>query len=341
MKVIPIVVASTLALIGTTASAADQVSQDALRTAASKGLTLLERTSPTFLKKGGCNSCHNQMLPAAAQAFARSRGVPTGDLLAQLAPDLSLEQTTERYLEYSVAAGSGVNGIGFDLFGRALAHEHPDARILSQIHFIKSMQAPDGHWRGGRDRRPPLSFDEFTTTAFMIFALNAFAPASDVADTTASIARARTWLMTTKAERTQERAFRLLGLAWSKGDAATIESAVTDLRSLQRPDGGWSQLPTLATDAYATGMALYALANAGVAAADSAYQAGLRYLLSTQAADGTWHVTTRAVGFQPYFESGYPYEQDQWISAAGTAYAIMGIAAALEVPQATAQALAR
>jgi hypothetical protein len=341
MKLIHLVVASILALIATTASAADQVPQEALRAAAAKGLTLLERTSPTFLKKGGCNSCHNQMLPAAAQAFARSRGVPTGDTLAQLAADLSLEQTTERYLEYSAGGGSGINGISFDLFARALAHEQADARIMSQIHFIKSMQAPDGHWRGNRDRRPPLGFDEFTPTALIISALNAFAPASDAADTTARIARARAWLTTATAERTQERAFRLLGLVWSKGDAATIQSAITELRILQRPDGGWSQLPTLASDAYATGMALYAIASAGVPAAEPAYQAGLRYLLSTQATDGTWHVTTRAVGFQPYFESGYPYKQDQWISAAGTAYAIMAIAAGLEVPEPTAQALVR
>src|SRR5262249_26262840 len=120
-----------------------------------------------------------------------------------------------------------------------------------------------------------------------------------------------------------------------------IGSAITDVRPLQRPDSGWSQLPTLASDAYATGMALYALASAGVPAADPAYQAGLRYLLSTQATDGTWHVTTRAVGFQPYFESGYPYKQDQWISAAGTAYAIMGIAAAVDAPQSSVQALRR
>ena len=32
-------------------------------------------------------------------------------------------------------------------------------------------------------------------------------------------------------------------------------------------------------------------------------------------------------------ESGYPYEHDQWISAAGAAYATMAIAAAVEPPR--------
>ena len=65
MKFAAITLASLLA--AQSATAADDVSQAALRTAAQKGLDLLVKTSPTFIKKGGCNSCHAQMLPAAAQ----------------------------------------------------------------------------------------------------------------------------------------------------------------------------------------------------------------------------------------------------------------------------------
>jgi hypothetical protein len=67
------------------------------------------------------------------------------------------------------------------------------------------------------------------------------------------------------------------------------------------------------------------------------YRAGVKYLLSTQAADGTWHVKTRALAFQPYFESGYPYGPDQWISAAGTAYATLALSAAVDGPEAAAR----
>jgi len=44
-------------------------------------------------------------------------------------------------------------------------------------------------------------------------------------------------------------------------------------------------------------------------------------------------VKTRSLPFQPYFETGYPYDHDQWISAAGAAYATMAIAAAVEPPR--------
>jgi hypothetical protein len=311
------------------AATADTVPQETLVAAAQKGLSLLEETSPAFIKKGGCNSCHNQMLPAAAQAFARSRGVPTGAPLAQLPPEVS-EATTERYVEYSVGGGAGVASLGFDLFASALGNRPATDRIEAEIYFIKGQQQPAGNWQGGADRRPPLVFDDFTPTAFMIFALDRYAPAIEGADTKTRIANARSWLSNAKAERTQEHAFKLLGLSWSNADRKAIDAAVRDLRALQATDGGWSQLPALAPDAYATGMALYAMYVGGVPVSDPAYQAGLKFLLSTQAADGTWHVKTRALPFQPYFESGYPYAHDQWISAAGAAYATMAIAAAIQ-----------
>jgi hypothetical protein len=166
----------------------------------------------------------------------------------------------------------------------------------------------------------------------MIHALNTYAPSSEAGETSERVARAREWLLNARAERTQERAFRLLGLVWSRADRTAVAGAIRDVQALQREDGGWSQQPALPSDAYATGVALFALASAGVPATQGSYNEGLKYLLRTQAADGTWHVRTRAIPIQPYFESGYPYEHDQWISAAGAAYATLAIASALEAP---------
>ena len=54
------------------------------------------------------------------------------------------------------------------------------------------------------------------------------------------------------------------------------------------------------------------------------------YLLRTQAPDGSWHVKSRSIWVQPYFDSGFPYEHDQWISAAGTSWAAMALAVSAE-----------
>ena len=318
-------------LFAAAALQAAEIAPDALRTAARKGLALLEQTSPTFVKKGGCNSCHNQMLPAAAQAFARKHGIPTGPTIEQLPPEVS-EVTTERYIEYST---NPVNSAGYELYAYASAGLATDARIDAQIYFVKSMQQPEGYWRTVGNR-PPLSFDDFTTTAYAIHALKTYTSEVQRADTETRLARARSWLLEAKPETTQERAFHLLGLAWSKSGREAQNKAAQGLRAMQQNNGGWSQLSATEADAYATGMALFALHEGGVAASDPAYQKGLRYLLSTQAADGTWHVKSRALPVQPYFESGYPYGHDQWISAAGAAYATMAIAAAVE-PERRAQ----
>ena len=90
----------------------------------------------------------------------------------------------------------------------------------------------------------------------------------------------------------------------------------------QKADGGWSQRGEFSSDAYATGQALYALYEAGVLSSkDEAFQKGRRYLLSTQAEDGSWMVRSRSMKFQPYFESGFPYGHEQWNAIAATAWA--------------------
>jgi hypothetical protein len=94
------------------------------------------------------------------------------------------------------------------------------------------------------------------------------------------------------------------------------------LIAAQRSDGGWSQTPSLATDAYATGQALMALQESGaVKPSDAACERASQFLLKTQLADGSWYVRSRAVPLQPYFESDFPHGHDQWISAAATAWA--------------------
>jgi hypothetical protein len=141
------------------------------------------------------------------------------------------------------------------------------------------------------------------------------------------------WLEQARPATTQDRAFHALALAWADERSDSARRSARALVAMQQPDGGWSQLPGMPTDAYATGQVLFALALAGrMPPTDPVYQKGVDYLLRTQAADGTWHVRTRAIWLQPYFESGFPYGRDQFISTAGTAWAAMALAAAAPAP---------
>jgi squalene cyclase len=127
------------------------------------------------------------------------------------------------------------------------------------------------------------------------------------------------------------RIYQILGLAWAgetKANKEVVRKAAQSLIAQQHADGGWSQIPSLASDAYATGQALNALAESGIAIKDPAYQRGVKSLLRSQLDDGTWYVRTRAVPVQPYFDSEFPYGRDQFISAAATNWATMALARA-------------
>jgi hypothetical protein len=93
----------------------------------------------------------------------------------------------------------------------------------------------------------------------------------------------------------------------------------------------------MATDAYATGQALWALAEAGLPPDAPAYRRGAEYLLKTQLEDGTWFVRTRAFGFQPCFETGFPHGRSQFISTVATAWASVALTHLLPPPRSTAQ----
>ena len=104
---------------------------------------------------------------------------------------------------------------------------------------------------------------------------------------------------------------QILGLVWAGHTAPA--GRVKELVGKQRTDGGWGQTDYHQSDAFATGEALWALHESGMASSDPVYRRGVDFILRTQQEDGTWHVVSRSFGFQPYFQSGFPYEQDQWI----------------------------
>jgi ankyrin repeat protein/mono/diheme cytochrome c family protein len=294
--------------------------------AVQKAFIQLEKQSPTFVKRGGCNSCHNQYLPSAALALARERGIAVPKSLVEVSREMR-ETSPERVMELDTF---GVNSLGYEMFRNAATGQPSDEYTDAVVRFIKVMQTPAGFWQTPGNR-PPLTFDPYITAAMAINTLRIYSPVAQRADTQRRLARAAAWLESSHPVTTQERAFHLLGLHWTKGAAGAIERATRGLVETQHADGGWSQLPTMGSDAYATGEALYSLHLAGkMPATDGVYQKGVRYLLRTQAANGTWHVKTRSLPVQPYFDSGFPYGHDQWISAAGTSWAAMALALTVE-----------
>ena len=324
--------------LGVAAAPHGSRAERSIAAAVEPALALLEKQSHNFIRIGGCNSCHAQDLPSAAAAVARDHGLPAPKEIPQL--PLSMHTLNpERIMDL---AAVGVTSAGWEMFDFGNNGVPRDEYTDATVRYIKSMQTPAGNWDAFESRRPPMNSGVYQTAALAIYTLKTYGPPAEKADTEKTLARAAAWLESAKPANTQDRAFHLMGLAWSKAKPAAISSAAEALVASQRADGGWSQLPSMGSDAYATGQALYALNAAGrMSAADRVYAKGVKYLLNTQAADGSWHVKTRSIWLQPYFESGFPYGHDQWISAAGTSWATMALSLAAEPPSTTARVNAR
>lgn len=296
--------------------------------ALARSLPLLQRAGPDFMASSSerCISCHHQSLPAMAIGLARERGLKIDAKLEREQAAETLEVVAPRRELYLQGFGV-VDRLdpGYWLAGVADAGRPADGTIEALVHYLTLKQSADGHWQPGL-YRPPMVGSEFTTTALSLRALQRFGPKGRAAEITKRIERARDWLRKASPKTTEDRVFHLLGLAWSGADAETIRKSTADLVALQRDDGGWAQLKSLGTDAYATGQVLYALnQGGGLAVTDPAYQKGVKYLLRAQCEDGSWFVQSRSMPVQPFFESGFPHGKSQFISCAATCWATMAL----------------
>ena len=298
--------------------------------AVARSLPLLQRTDVTFLRKAGCVSCHNNSLTAMTVARARANGLAVDDQIARkqlTAIGTYIESWRERVLQ-----GEGIPGlsdtISYILLGMAAENYPPDRATDALARYLKGRQSPDGRWRI-RDHRPPLETSDISLTAISLRAIQAYGLKTQRPAYERAIQLGARWLENAQPESTEDRAFQLLGLTWSGGNKDTIRKAARALIAEQRSDGGWAQIPTLTSDAYATGQALVALKDSGtLGITDSAYQRATHFLLSTQFADGSWYARSRDLPIMPFFESDFPYGRDQWISASATNWAAMALASA-------------
>jgi len=303
------------------------------RAAVERVLPLLQQTDVTFLKKSGCVSCHNNTLAAMAVATARSRGVRVDeDVAHRQAQSIAdyLDGWRERALQ-GVAIPGDADTVSYILLGLS-AEDYPATHgTEAMARFLERQQRPNGQWRIFA-HRPPLEASDIQVTAASMRSLQIYAPPTDRAAFQQAVDRASAWLARAQPKTTEDRAFQLLGLGWAKSGKAAIQKAARALLAAQRPDGGWAQLPTLTSDAYATGQTLVALEQSGaITMTDPAYKRGVQFLLNTQLEDGSWYVKARALVIQPYFESGFPHGHDQFISVAASNWAATALA--LAIPQ--------
>jgi N-acyl-D-amino-acid deacylase len=302
--------------------------------AVERAIAPLQRCDVAFLDRAGCVSCHNNSLTAMMVAQARSVGFRVNEAIAssQLTRIAAfLKENSERALENEGIPGA-IDTVSYILLGMAAEKYPADTITYVWVRYARNTQAPDGRFKCIAVR-PPLEVSDFQVTAATIRSLLLYAPRSHETEYGTAVKRAIRWLETAEPRSTEDRVFRILGLKWGGGDRSIIRKTALELLKQQRTEGGWGQIPALATDAYATGQALVALRESGlVTAQDTLYQRGVQYLINSQMEDGSWLVRTRSPSFQPYFDSDFPHGYDQFISAAASNWAVMALLPAAAGP---------
>lgn len=305
--------------------------REMVRDSVERALALLEKSSPEFIKVSGCVSCHNQSVPQMAVQVAKSRGIRTDDVMW----DKQAKAVVAFFKPLRESFMSGKSGIPdpaitipYFLLGLHAVGQQPDETTAAMAQMVSTQQLSDGRFTY-IGARPPMESSPVTATAVSARVLQLYSTGKE-----AQIEKAREWLRTVTPRTMEERNMKLLGLVWTKASASDIEAAANEIKATQRQEGGWGQLPTLESDAYATGQAVYALLEArAITTNEMVYKRAAAFLLRTQRPDGSWLVRSRSVPFQPYKESGFPHGKDQWISAAGTGWAALVLATGLPVEQ--------
>ena len=325
------------AVLGVLTAVALAFGQDAapsqIRDAATRALALVQKSQKDWYRSQRCYSCHHQLQPALAYRAAREHGIPFDENIAHADAVRAFDYTDlDRAIQYSDVIEPAMND-AYRLVAADAAGVRGNLSTAIYARLIAQRQRPSGEWTSNH-QRPPSSFSPFTKTALTLRAIQLYSHPSQLEDVKSRVELGRHFLLSNQARNTEDRTFQLLGLLWTDAERSAIQRAAQALVGAQLPDGGWNSLDGRASDAYSTGEALVALHDAaGVSLSNPAWRRGIEFLLKTQAADGSWHVASRLHPPAPvspeYFDSGYPYGHDQFLSMTGASWDIMALARAL------------
>ncbi len=294
-------------------------------TAIYRGLAFLAKDALAWKAEHKCVSCHHAALITWAMREAKDRGHTVDEPV--------LSELTEW-----MTPGEGKTGVPRPE-GRPKAHntkavffalaltadrqpsDSVQAGLKRMIATIQGDQLENGQWHAWPETRAPMfGPSDDTATAAATLAL---LPAAAAGDEAAKAARdkAVAWLTTTPTDDDlQSVALRLV--LWHRlgRPAEELQSLIQRITERQNADGGWSQTKEMASDAWATGQALYALATAGVKSNDSVIARGRQFLVKSQRADGSWAMTSR-----PCPPTNAGAKNLMPITGAGSAWGVLGL----------------
>jgi squalene-hopene/tetraprenyl-beta-curcumene cyclase len=307
-----------------------------------KGVEFLDGVTLAWVRRNQCFSCHTGYPDLLART---SVGDPKAAGLLE----------ARKFLEDRVAAwDQGGKGKGYlkgegvievtegvtEVVAIAATLAMHDSQTTGKLHpatrtalaRMWELQQADGSWTWNKEDLAPLEHDDYFGAVYLAVGVG-HAPEGYAQSEAArpGVDRLVKYLAKTPAPDLHHKTYLLwAGLALDGlMDKAERERTVKALLALQRKDGGWS-LPSLGgwkrsdgkpqdadapSDGYATGLVLYVLRQAGVAASEEPIRRGVAWLKANQRASGRW------------FTRSLNNDGRHYISNAGTAYAILALKA--------------
>jgi len=267
------------------------------RAAGQRGLDWLQMAATSWSRTNKCFACHVQSQVLMGQAVALKQGYRVDVAAMRELADLVRSQQLP-----DGAFPTGWNSYSSHVFGSmGLAHAvaatnaPSDPQLLKAAENLLKTQERDGSVAIS-SIEPPIIQGYFMTTGNALVAFDWAARHSADQRYGQALDRALSWLSTARAETTQDRVFKIIGLV-QFGNAEQRRaawSAVEELTSQQQPDGGWKESAAMSgSNAFATGQALYAFKQAGISVDSTMFRRGVDYLLNTQTnlpteANGSW-----------------------------------------------------
>jgi squalene-hopene/tetraprenyl-beta-curcumene cyclase len=194
------------------------------------------------------------------------------------------------------------------------------------------LQQADGSWTWNKENLAPLEYDDYYGAVYAAVGVG-HAPEGYARSEAAKegMARLLRYFEKTPAPDLHHKTYLLWASLALDGlmDKAERQRTLKALLTLQRQDGGWSLAALGAwkrhdgkpqdkdppSDGYATGLVLYVLRQAGVAATEKSIQRGVAWLKANQRESGRW------------FTRSLNRDGRHYISNAGTAFAILALKA--------------
>ena len=282
--------------IGQVQAGEAKCAEESARKMINNSLAYIQERGESWRKARYCHSCHRTTFTIWALNRASEKGfdvnseqLKTWNERGRKWESFTRGEKLEEMNAAKVLRGEN-SAVGQMLLGKPQAEQKREWIKLFRTRLIEG-QGKAGSWKAGgqlsKQKRPGRETTE-TNTMWAILALKDYDKSDPRADE--AVQKAMKWMGSkTQSISTEWWVTRLL-VERDLGNNSQADELYKTLLAKQNRDGGWGWLTADKSDAFGTGLVLYALAKEGVSIQDQTVAKAIKFLENSQKKDGAWEV---------------------------------------------------